>query len=281
MIEHRNMKYVLAVSGGVDSVVLLDMLAKNTDHELIVAHFDHGIRPDSADDAAFVAALSQRYGLKFMAQRVELGPDASEEQARLERYAFLREVAREHDARIVTAHHQDDVIETIAINLVRGTGWRGLAVLNDPSIHRPLLTMRKMELYDYATAHGLEWVEDETNRTDAYLRNRLRGQLHLLSDDARAQLVELWNQQRSLAERIERESDRLATTSRYFMIMVDEPCAQEILRQVLAESNLSLTRPQRSRVLQAIRTARPGATLQAGSGVTLMFTARDFIVKHP
>lgn len=275
------MKYVVAVSGGVDSVVLLDMLAKNSDHELIVAHFDHGIRPDSANDAAFVAALCQRYGVRSVTERAELGPNASEEQARLERYAFLRNVAAEYTATIATAHHQDDMVETIAINLVRGTGWRGLAVLNDPSIYRPLLGMRKAELYNYATKHGLEWVEDETNRSEAYLRNRLRAQLHVLSDDARTRLVELWSEQRSLAELIARESDRLATTSRYFMTMIDEPCAQEILRQVLAGAGLSLTRPRRRRVLHAVRTARPGTTMQAGAGLSVTFTVRDFIVKHP
>lgn len=275
------MKYVVAVSGGVDSVVLLDMLIKKGEHELVVAHFDHGIRPGSADDAAFVRALSESYGVIFESRRVELGSKASEEQARLERYAFLNEVVARHGGVLVTAHHQDDIVETIAINLVRGTGWRGLAVLNNPNIRRPLLGMRKIELYDYAVKNGLEWVEDETNQSDAYLRNRLRGRLHRLTDDARAQLVELWGRQRSSTERIDAESSRLASGSRYFMIMIDEGCGQELLRSVLANLSLSLTRPQRSRVLHAIRTARPGTTLQVGSGVSVAFTERDFIVKYP
>lgn len=262
-------------------MALLDMLARQNEHELVVAHFDHGIRPGSADDAAFVAGLSRMYGLAFETRRVELGADASEERARDERYAFLNEIAARHDGVIVTAHHMDDVIETIAINQVRGTGWRGLAVLNDPNIGRPLLGMRKTELYDYAIRHGLEWVEDETNRTDTYLRNRLRGKLNRLPDDAVWRLIELWRDQRLVARQIDDEARRLTTGSRYFLNMIDDRCGQEILRRILSDASLSLTRPQRSRVLHAIRTARPGSMLHAGSGVQVSFTMRDFIVKHP
>ena len=75
------MKYLVAVSGGVDSVVLLDMLS-GTDHALIVAHVDHGIREDSAADARFVAGLAKRYGLPFVSTELGLGVQASEEQAR-------------------------------------------------------------------------------------------------------------------------------------------------------------------------------------------------------
>ena len=104
------MKRVVAVSGGVDSVVLLDMLA-DEGVNIVVAHFDHGIRPDSAADAWFVKALAARYGVEYIGKREELGADASEELARERRYAFLHEVAQKHHAKLVTAHHLDDLIE--------------------------------------------------------------------------------------------------------------------------------------------------------------------------
>src|SRR5690606_26701133 len=106
------MKYIVAVSGGVDSVVLLDMLSKKTEHELIVAHFDHGIRPDSHEDAAFVQKLAQRYGHTFEMKREELGAYASEATARERRYAFLGALAKKHQAAVMTAHHLDDLVET-------------------------------------------------------------------------------------------------------------------------------------------------------------------------
>ena len=79
-------RYIVAVSGGVDSVALLDMLARLSDHELIVAHFDHGIRSDSAEDALFVSGLAEQYGLPFEMRREELGSNASEDLARTRRY---------------------------------------------------------------------------------------------------------------------------------------------------------------------------------------------------
>src|SRR6478609_8911137 len=106
------MKYVLAVSGGVDSVVLLDMLAKSEEDELIVAHFEHGIRGQSSqDDARFVEALAAKYDVSCEVGYGALGADASEETARTKRYEFLKKIATKHEARLVTAHHQDDVIE--------------------------------------------------------------------------------------------------------------------------------------------------------------------------
>jgi tRNA(Ile)-lysidine synthase len=135
------MNYIVAVSGGVDSVVLLDMLSK-TQHKLIVAHVDHGIRgKESAADARFVAALARRYQLPFVSTELHLGAHASEETAREKRYEFLFGEAEKYRAVVVTAHHRDDIIETITLNLTRGTGWRGLAVLARKDIERPPLEM--------------------------------------------------------------------------------------------------------------------------------------------
>src|SRR4051812_4288271 len=100
-------KYVVAVSGGIDSVVLLDLLCANPALQLVVAHFDHGIREDSAEDAAFVAALATLQGLEFVTGTAQLGAAASEDTARKARYEFLENVRARHGAAgVVTAHHQ-------------------------------------------------------------------------------------------------------------------------------------------------------------------------------
>jgi tRNA(Ile)-lysidine synthase len=127
--------YIVAVSGGVDSVVLLHLLSK-TDCKLVVAHFDHGIRHNSHDDAAFVKSLAASYGLAYEEEKANLGPSASEDTARKARYAFLRRVTNTYHAKaIATAHHQDDVIETSIINILRGTGRN---MLNKKStLYRP------------------------------------------------------------------------------------------------------------------------------------------------
>lgn len=271
-------RYVVAVSGGVDSVALLDMLTKVPGHELIVAHVDHGIRPDSADDARFVADLATRYGLPFRLTRVELGEGASEEAARAARYAFLRQIANDHDARIVTAHHANDVIETIAINLHRGTGWRGVAT-HGADIARPLLAVSKAQLHDYARRHNLRWREDSTNQSQRYLRNRIRQHVATLPDDHKRRLLELRTSQLMYKKMIDEEVTRLVgdgpTYSRYFFSHIPEKVAIECLRYV---TRGQLTRPQMQRLLLAIKTTRPTKTYQAGNSIQADFTSRNFTI---
>jgi tRNA(Ile)-lysidine synthase len=281
------MKYLLAISGGIDSVVLLDMLVSDGEHELVVAHFDHGIRPDSASDARFVKELAKKYQLPFVTRREELGPGISEEVARTRRYAFLRTEAQNQQATIVTAHHADDIIETITINLLRGTGWRGVAVLDQRGVVRPLLHLTKEEIRAYARTKRLEWVEDSTNAETDYLRNRVRRAIALaLPSDKRQAVLMIWKQQRELKASIDTEvSQYISETgeySRYFLIQVDPFVARELLRgMVFAKVGLSPTRPQLERGLLAIKTARPQASFELGGGVKLAFTARTFIVQTP
>jgi tRNA(Ile)-lysidine synthase len=101
--------YVVAVSGGVDSVALLHMLQDMPDVKLTVAHYDHGIRPDSHLDRINVANLAKKYGLPFVYNEGNLGPDASEELARLARYNFLRQTQNELGANAVITAHQPPI----------------------------------------------------------------------------------------------------------------------------------------------------------------------------
>jgi tRNA(Ile)-lysidine synthetase-like protein len=169
-------KYVLAVSGGVDSMVLLDLLSNLPEVDLIIAHFNHGIRPEAGMDEALVAKAGKGYGLAVEFGHAKLGIGASEEAARQERYNFLRAVQSRYEAtKIVTAHHQDDLIETALINLIRGTGRQGLsAISSNPNVLRPLLGVSKDQILKYARAHRLQWHEDATNLSMDYLRNHLR-----------------------------------------------------------------------------------------------------------
>lgn len=265
-------------------MVLLDMLVKRGQGELVVAHFDHGIRPDSADDALFVEHLAAKYELPFVSRREELGERAGEELARRRRYAFLRSEAVKFGARIVTAHHKNDLIETVAINISRGTGWRGLAVFGDKSIIRPLLAMEKSELHEYALKNSLEWAEDSTNRQQMYLRNRLRARLAALSGQSVQNLEGLWRRQTALRDEIESEVATILARpySRYFFTALELPEALELLRGMFVkESQTVFTRPQLERALLAIKTAKPGVLFQVGEGISLQFSAKSFVVVLP
>lgn len=270
------MKYVVAVSGGVDSMVLLSMMAKSGVGEPIVAHFDHGIRPDSQLDAEFVKEAAASYGLVFESQREELGPDASEALARNRRYRFLRDVAKKHNAKIVTAHHLDDLVETVAINIIRGTGWRGLAVFNSQII-RPLINMQKSDLLAYAKRNNISWREDPTNATDAYLRNRVRKSLLNLTLDQKMQIRALHASQLEVRSSIESELSELVGKTqwydRYFYIKAQPEASRECLYWITGGK---LTRPQIARLLHAIKVSAPNTTFEAGNDIRVHFTTRQF-----
>lgn len=272
---------LVAVSGGVDSAVLLDILGRS-EHRLIVAHVDHGIREVSADDARFVEGLARQYNLPFVSTRCELGPDASEETARQARYDFLMAKAQEFDAEIAVAHHQDDVIGSIVINLVRGTGWRGVAVMNRPGIIRPLIGWTKQQIYDYALTHHLEWVEDETNHSLRYLRNRLRAGIIRLERSRCQEIIHLRARQLTLVRAIDKMTDQLTTvagSSRYFYSGIDRVSAIELLRKHIdVEIGIRPTIPQTERVLLAVKTAKPGKRLDVGDGVIVSFNTQSFVV---
>jgi tRNA(Ile)-lysidine synthetase-like protein len=276
-------KYVIAVSGGVDSVVLLHMMVQKIDNnDIIVAHFDHGIRVDSAADAIFVKSLAEKYGLKFEVKRENLGAGISEEKARQRRYLFLKSAARKYNAILTTAHHADDVVETVAINLTRGTGWRGLAVLNSKDIYRPLISLTKIEIKAYAQKNNLSWHEDSTNKNTKYLRNYFREKLLKYSDDSKRQILALRSEQIYLEKSIDDEVNKIIDSfdfkkiPRYFFININDAAAMEILRKL---TKCLLTRPQLKRLLIAIKTAESNKKYFPGAKITVLFSARYFNIQ--
>lgn len=270
------MKYLVAVSGGVDSVVLLDMLVKDCGaNNLVVAHFDHGIRDSSANDANFTKSLAEKYGCVFELGYGNLGKNTSEAKARQARYDFLNSLAEKYDLGIVVAHHLDDLVETVALNLIRGTGWRGLTPFGQ-DIYRPMLGMTKADVLLYAHENGLEWVEDETNSSDIYARNRIRPKVASLDLDIKLQIYALYSQQWGVRREVSGELDRMSLKSpysRYFFIMLPDEVRIEALRFI---TKGRLTRPQLNSLALAIGTARPGSTYQAGSGLEAVFTSKTF-----
>ncbi len=272
--------YIVAVSGGVDSIVLLDRLVQAGEARLIVAHVDHGIRSESADDATFVRTCTEMYKLSFEAIRLELGADASEERARAARWQFLRGVKNKYQAdKIVTAHHADDVVETMIINMSRGTGWRGIATLRETDeIKRPLLSMRKRDIIAYANEHGLEWREDASNVDEKYRRNYVRRKIIPRSSDEQfEELTSLHTQQLELREEIEREATSLSPAlHRYDFAMWPDDVAREMLRTHVG----SLTRRECNQLLLFVRVGRPHKQLSLSNGYIIKMGVGEFIVSR-
>ncbi len=184
----REERLLVAVSGGVDSVVLLDVLVHLQDRlgvRLHVAHVHHGLRGKAADrDAAFVVAEAARRDLGANVCRLDPAErrrgESMQAWARGARYACLDAVAAQVRAsRIAVAHTMDDQAETVLLHLLRGTGPRGLAGI-PPVRHqilRPLLGVSRAEIEAYATTRHLTYRTDTSNASDAYLRNRVRHHL--------------------------------------------------------------------------------------------------------
>lgn len=271
---------MVAVSGGADSVALLHVLKDLPGVKVVVAHFDHGIRPDSAEDRLHVQALAKKYKLPFVYDRAELGPEASEAAARTARYAFLRKVRASSGARaIITAHHQDDLLETAILNLVRGTHRKGLSSLHGQGdIVRPLLHLPKQDLIAYAKDQGLVWREDSTNSYQRYLRNYVR---HALLSRLTPLERQKWLDIVSKAHELNQETDRLLINmlhmqsakgrlDRLWFSNLGHAEAREVMAAWLrAHGVREFDRPTLERLVVGAKVSLPGKRLDVINGVQL------------
>lgn len=174
-----------AVSGGADSVALLDFLCSITDYDLHIraCHLNHCLRGAESDrDEQLVRTMCQEYGIPLDVRRVEIKPLARERgtsietTARAERYAFFEDLAKQYHSKIATAHTLSDTAETVLLNLCRGTGMAGLCGIPPVrgSIIRPLIACTRDEIEQYCADHGLCYVTDSTNLSNDYTRNHIR-----------------------------------------------------------------------------------------------------------
>jgi len=274
-------KYVVAVSGGLDSMVLLDILRCYAGLKLTVAHFDHGIRPDSQQDRLLVQRRAEEYSLPFVYDEGNLGDTASEATARTARYKFLETVRQASDATaLITAHHQDDVLETAILNLVRGTGRRGLTSLRQTdSIKRPLLHLSKEALRSYADEHQLTWREDSTNQDVAYARNYVRHTvLSRLDDVAREKLLavianlSVTNQEldKLLINQL-RVQPKPGTIDRQWFALLPHTVAKEVLMAFLRQHDIrNFDKKTIERAVVAAKTYKVGKQLDIINGVALI-----------
>lgn len=181
-------KLLLAVSGGVDSVVLCE-LCKQAGYDFMIAHCNFNLRGAESDrDEQFVKELGKKYGVETLVKQFDTEKYAAEnklstqEAARELRYSWFKELidqSTNQPIHLLTAHHADDNNETLLMNFFRGTGLHGLTgipVSND-HIRRPLLAFSKETIIEFAKEHKLEFVEDSSNQSSKYTRNFFRNEL--------------------------------------------------------------------------------------------------------
>ena len=179
----ENKKLILALSGGIDSMVLADVLLK-AKADFVVAHCNFHLRGEESDgDEQFVREFAERNGLTIYVKQFDTLGYAKEHGISIEmaarelRYAWFEELRQQlgYD-KIAVAHHADDQLETFFINLLRGAGIRGLKGMRsiNGNIIRPLLNVSREEIHQYALEKGIKWREDHTNAETQFLRNKIR-----------------------------------------------------------------------------------------------------------
>src|SRR5688572_7606833 len=181
----RGAPLVIAVSGGRDSMVLMEAVAQVAPARVAsVATFDHGTGPAAVEATSLVRERASALGLPVRSG-ASRSPAHTEADWRAQRLAFLHEVAGELNARVITAHTLDDHLETVLMRALRGAGARGLAgLLASSAISRPFVTLRRSTIAACARAWAVPYLDDPTNVSRRHLRNRVR--LDLLPALARA-----------------------------------------------------------------------------------------------
>ncbi|MEG0825861.1 MAG: tRNA lysidine(34) synthetase TilS [Bacilli bacterium] len=189
LLEEVGLKYndsiVVGVSGGPDSMALLHLLVrlkKAIDLKVICAHVNHNVRKESADEKVFVERYCANNNIIFEYMKIEnYGDDNFHNEARSKRYYYFGQVVKKYNAKyLLTAHHGDDLIETILMRLVRGSTLRGysgfskMVSMDNYIVLRPLINVTKSAIILYLKNNNLRCVEDKSNINDVYTRNRFR-----------------------------------------------------------------------------------------------------------
>ncbi|MCL0041770.1 tRNA lysidine(34) synthetase TilS [Peptococcaceae bacterium] len=199
-------KVLVAVSGGVDSVTLLHMLnkwKKILNIALCAAHLDHMFRgEESKKDAEFVQKICDEWRIPCIVERINVPEYMKDKKisaqiaAREVRYNFLERAAGEVNADLIAlAHHADDQAETVLLNLIRGSGIRGLSgmdFIRDERYIRPLIQLRRKEIETYCSKYGLLYREDASNKKTIYLRNRIRLNLMPILEEYNPKIVDVF-----------------------------------------------------------------------------------------
>ena len=270
-------RIAVGVSGGADSVALLRFLAALRPQfgwDLVVCHIHHGLRGAEADrDECFVRALAEQLGLPCAVSRIDAAALALrdhisvEEAGRMARYAFFAQTAGE-GGRIATAHTLDDSIETVLMNLVRGTGLRGLCGIPRirGNIVRPLLDCTRAEVEDYLGALGQPYCTDSTNLTDDYTRNRIRHdilpRLCALNPNfpgAMARMLPRLAAQQALTDCLAAQSAQQLQAacgglSRQGLSALPEPVCDRLLLRLLEQNRLPVSAAAVERMTETLRT---------------------------
>ena len=171
---------VIATSGGPDSMCLLNLINQNTNYKIICAHVNHQLREESKQEAKMVKHYCTSNNITYEYYEIENYKGNTENYAREKRYEFFKKILKKYNSKyLLTAHHGDDLIETIIMKISRGNidnlvGFKKLTKRDNYYIYRPLITKTKEDILNYCKKNKIEYAVDQTNFEDTYTRNRIR-----------------------------------------------------------------------------------------------------------
>ncbi|PWG06113.1 tRNA lysidine(34) synthetase TilS [Polaribacter aquimarinus] len=235
----KGKKLLIAISGGVDSVVLTHLLSK-LNFTIALAHCNFKLRDTESNlDEEFVKKIGKLLNIKTFTTRFETEKFAAKNKqstqiaARNLRYSWFKEIAEKHQFNyVLTAHHADDNLETFLINLSRGTGLEGLTGIPDVNgnIVRPLLTFSRDEIISFAKKNNIYWREDKSNASIKYIRNKIRHKVVPVLKEINPSLLESFAKTTAhLEESQQILEDRISEVSKN-IIQKDFSCGQDLVK---------------------------------------------------
>jgi tRNA(Ile)-lysidine synthase len=290
----RRERLVIAVSGGIDSCVLLDAVLRlrTPGHHIVVASVDHGTGDAATEATARALATAARHGVPAISERLSLGRH-DEATLRAGRWSFLKRVGGMQDAPVVTAHTRDDHVETVVMRTMRGAGVRGLAgLLASSPVERPLLAHTRKEIRAYADRRRVDFTEDPSNESLTYFRNRVRLQLlpaiRRVAPGFEEQMFRLSVRAAALRSEVDAVARLFELETRAFRVVIDAEALSDLpdesvrllLPSLLGRAGITLDRRGLVRLASVVR-GPSGSRGQLSGGFEAVRSRSDVTVLRP
>lgn len=275
--SHFEKKIILSVSGGVDSTVLLYLL-KELNADLVIVHFNHQQREESVVEAEYVKMLSNKFGYPFEYFELDIKEDFHNE-AHNQRRSLLINVAKKYETDvIITAHHLNDLLETILMRISRGSNLLGYSGFVDSYYKdgmyflKPLIEVSKEEILAYAKEHNIKYFLDSSNQSDIYTRNRYRHEIvPLLLKENEGILEKTIQYNKTLSEaffHIRKTSTSFLKNSNSFLISeffkLDKAIQKDVIAYLLEKKDISFTYNKIEEIISFLETGGPNSYYDLG-----------------
>ena len=286
---------ICAVSGGVDSMVLFDLL-KKAQFEVIIVHVNHHKREESATEEAFLRTFAEKNHCKIYVYDYYHEQNNFQASARRSRYDFFYQIYQENKASaIITAHHADDNLETIIINLIKGSnlygysGISGMTYYKEALLIRPLIDVKKENIYSYAKENNLIYFEDLSNQSDDYLRNRIRHHITPIFKEENPsyerniynyskQVLDAFNYIRKQTSSYWQKNQKIILNDFHKM---DSILQSDLINYLFEEKNITSSTNKITDVIEVLTNNKPNITYDLNDDFQLIKTYEEaFIIKR-